>query len=77
MQLRSPNELMNAAKQEMLEGKEPSTRRDWQAVFNFMAHNVAPQVQPEALFVIAMIFDAPLTKSEIQKISDFQLKEKA
>ena len=42
MQLRSPNEMMAAAKKEMLAGKEPSTRKDWQEIFNFLAYNVAP-----------------------------------
>jgi hypothetical protein len=76
MTMRSPNDMMKAAKDLMLNGAEPSSRRDWQAIFNFLAGNIAPEVQPSALHLIAMIYDAPLTKEEINEISAFQIKDR-
>jgi hypothetical protein len=68
---------MAAAKKEMLAGKEPSTRKDWQEIFNFLAYNVSPEAQPACLHLIALIYDAPLTKKEIEEISAFQIKDRS
>ncbi len=68
----SPNELLEAAKKEMLDDREPSTKDDWELIMNFMAFNIAHEIQPSALQVIAKIYNMPLSEDEIAKISEFQ-----
>jgi hypothetical protein len=72
MQLRSPGELLAAAKEHMLEGRTPATKRDWVEVVNFMAFNIAPVALPSALILVCKIYNVPLTKEEIVEISNFQ-----
>jgi hypothetical protein len=73
MGLISPNELMMAARDAMLKGAAPTTTEDWFKIFNFMAANIAPQVQPTALLLLSKIYDVPLSEKEIRAISEFQI----
>jgi len=66
----SPNELLQAAKDYELEGKEPITAHDWARVMAFFACNVDREVQPVALVLLAKIYDVPLTEDQVIKISD-------
>ena len=76
MTLRTPDEMMAGAREQMLDGREPSTRKDWQLVFNFLAANILPEAQPACLYLLAMMYDCPLTRPEIAEISEFQVKER-
>lgn len=69
---RSPNELMDKAKEIMLNGAEPITIRDWYLIVNFWAQHIYFDIQPEGLELICLLFHVPLDKQEIRKISRFQ-----
>lgn len=68
----SPNDLLQAARKNMLEGHEPESHDDWVLVVNFMSANIDPKVQPGALYLIAKIYKMPLDESEISEICKFQ-----
>jgi len=69
----SPKMLLQEAKKQMLNNCEPNTKDDWMTVLNFMAANIAPEVQPSALKVIAMIYQMPVSPEEVETISMFQM----
>lgn len=71
----SPNELHHAACDQMLDGRLPQSENDWVLVVNFYAANVAKEVQPSGVVVMAMLMDCPLSREYIEKISAFQVKE--
>lgn len=75
-QLRSPNEVMQAAKDHMLEGKDPESYKDYMLVMNFIAANVDQSVAHSACQVMAMIYDMPLSQDTVAEIVDFQLSRK-
>lgn len=68
----SPNDILLAARDAMLEGEAPSTYEDWFKIFNFLAANIAPQAQPAALILMSHIYHTPLSEKEIRAISSFQ-----
>lgn len=72
----SPNAIMLAARDAMLEGAAPSTYEDWFKIFNFLAANVAATAQPAVLILISKIYDCPLGEREIRAISSFQTSRK-
>jgi len=45
MKLVTPNEMMVKAKEAMLEGKEPKSKHDWEVLLNYIAHNVAGEME--------------------------------
>jgi hypothetical protein len=73
--LRSPNELLKAAQDNMLEDREPSSFEDWVKIMNFMAHNVDKRVQPIALLLVRDIYDMPLTDQDVKDICAFHEKK--
>lgn len=76
-QLRSPDEFMAAAKDMMLEGREPVTERDWMLVTNFVASNVIKGVEAATCLLFKMLYEVPLTEDQIREIAAFHydLKE--
>ncbi|MEE9199158.1 MAG: hypothetical protein V3U26_05115 [Dehalococcoidia bacterium] len=74
--LRSPNDMLAAAREHMLGGRDPQCYRDWQLVMNFLAANVLPESAVPACKVIALIYDMPLCEQEIEEIVAFQLARK-
>jgi hypothetical protein len=72
---RSPNEMFDAAKTMMLDGREPIDERDWELIVNFLAANVHPDVATAAVPLVCMLFDCPLRKQTIQDIVAFQRRE--
>jgi len=72
----SPNEMMQAAQDIMLDGKTPTTPKDFALVMNFMASNMPAEVNEPGCQLMAVIFDMPLDKSEITEIVRFQNKQK-
>lgn len=69
----SPNEMMAAAKEEMLGGREPETETDWELIMNFLAVNIHHEVAMPACKVMAKLYDMPLTDNQIEQIVAFQL----
>ena len=56
----------------MLAGREPGTREEWILIFNFLAHAIAPEVQPAALKIFKLLYEAPISEADIEAISKFQ-----
>lgn len=72
----SPNELLEAGKIQMLDGREPSTKEDWVMLFNFFSVNISQGIEEETCLLLGKIYDVPLTDDEIKSIAQFQHAEK-
>ena len=68
----SPNELLEHAKREMIDNREPKTQEDWALVVNYMACNINKDVAQSAMKLIKMIYDIPLSDEYIANIVAFQ-----
>jgi len=71
--MRSPDEMMASAKDTMLNGREPESHEDWCKIMNFLAYNIAPEVQLEACLFMQKLYDMPLTSGEVAAICAHQL----
>lgn len=74
---RSPNEMFKAAKDMMLQGREPKTEEDWMKLVNFFAVNIADGLELPAVLLLCKIFDVPLTEKQITYIVMKQIESKA
>ena len=74
--LTSPNEIFDAAKKMMLNGREPSSERDWERIVSFFAVNLADGLEESGTHLLCKIFNVPLTDKTINKIVKFQTGEK-
>lgn len=72
----SPNELLEAAKEHMLQGREPASRYDWRLVLNFMAVNISAGLEVPACQLLANIYEMPFTPTEVEAIANFQAQQK-
>jgi len=72
----SPNELLQAAKDIQLEGREPEEKTDWVQIVAFMAYNVDLKLAPVAVPVIAKLFDMPLTDEEVRRTIEITLERR-
>jgi hypothetical protein len=77
MNLVSPESMMTAAKQQMLEGREPTTLTDWQLVVNFFAYNADPLYARMAVPIMCKLYDVPLDARQIDEIVEYQLSKRA
>lgn len=68
----SPDEILAAAKQYQLNGREPITREDWAEIMNFVAYNVMREIAAAVCDLFAVMYDVPLSKDEIGAIVAFQ-----
>ena len=71
----SPNDMLKAAKEHMLEGREPESREDWMLIMNFFAANVDSGSAEPACQLMCAIYDMPLSKVEVKEIVRFQLAQ--
>ena len=71
--LRSPNEFMAAAKEHMLDGREPSTQEDWARIMNFLAYNIDSEVALIACKLFIVMYDMPLSEEYVEEIVLHQL----
>lgn len=69
----SPNELFEAAKDAMLDGREPKTPRDWALIINFIAYNIADGLELPATLLMAKLLGAPLGEDYIERIVKHQV----
>ena len=72
----SPNDMMKEAKEQMLEGRVPSTRKDWMLVVNFVAANVQKGLEVDCCKIFRLIFDIPLSENDVYEIAQYQLARK-
>lgn len=70
--MRSPNEFLDYAKAEMLDGREPETREDWFRVMNCVVVNIHHDTVEIAAKFFLKLYDIPMTEGEVQEIIDFQ-----
>ncbi len=68
----SPNEMLEAGKAQMLDGREPSNKEDWEILFNFFAVNIANGLEEQVCLLLGKIYNVPLTDDEIKSIVQFQ-----
>jgi hypothetical protein len=73
----SPNDMMAAAKEQMLDGREPEGRDDWILVVNFVAANIQAEVAESATLVFKTLFSIPLDDELIKEIVQFQNEHRA
>jgi len=74
--LRSPNEMLEAAVDMMLDGRQPATEEDWVLVVNFLAANIHQDVVAHAMPVLKMIYTIPLSDEYIAEIVRFQISQR-
>jgi hypothetical protein len=72
----SPNEMMRAAKDIMLEGREPESPNDWALIVNFVATNVAAGLEESASKLFRVLYSIPLTEEQVVKIAQFQAQRR-
>lgn len=72
----SPNEMLEAGKKQMLDGREPSSKEDWVMLFNFFAINISQGLEEQTCLLLGKMYDTPLTDDEIKTIAQFQHAEK-
>lgn len=72
----SPDEMLRAAKDMQLEGREPITTRDWQLIINFIAANTADGLEKAVCKMAKLIYSIPLSDSDIEEIAVFQHNHK-
>lgn len=68
----SPDQVMQAAKDQMLNGQEPKSHVDWVKVINFVAFNMDAILASSICRVMKTLYDIPLTDDEIEEIVEFQ-----
>lgn len=70
----SPNQIHKAAKEMMLDGREPKTEEDWCLCVNFWASNVANS-QVEVCILLSKLFDCPLSREYVVEIAEYQARK--
>jgi hypothetical protein len=73
----TPNEMLAAAKEHQLQGREPTSHEDWIAVLNFAAHNMGG---PEELTILQLklfrrLYAIPVSEELTTKIAQFQFAQ--
>lgn len=72
----SPNDLQQAAIDTMLDGKPPTTDKDWVLCANFWAANIQSGLEVSAIPLMGMILGCPLSKEYLTEIAQFQASKK-
>ena len=72
--LTSPNQMMEEAKKQMLDGRDPKTHGDYELIMNFFAFNIHHEAASTACHLIAQLYSMPLSESEVDEIVAFQTK---
>lgn len=72
----SPDEMLEAAKEMQLGGRDPQSKRDWVLVMNFFAVNIDTILASSLHALLAKIYDMPLSEEEVDQIVSFQVSKK-
>ena len=64
----SPNDLMEGAKEMMLDGREPAGNTDWMLVVNFFIVNICKELALAGTKLLVQIYDIPVTKEQVEEI---------
>jgi hypothetical protein len=65
---RSPNEMLQKAKDAMLEGREPQNKTEWMNLMLFVCVNIHESVRLEATKFFVKLMDVPLSEEEVQAV---------
>lgn len=71
--LRTPDEMFEQAKEVMLDGRDPASKEEWALIVNCWAVNVYPSVAYDAIDLLRVLYDVPLSREECSAIVKFQL----
>ena len=77
MTFRSPNEILAAAKEQMLGGRKPVTQEDYQKVLNFVAYNTAAGLEEDLTPFFAYLYGMPVDEPTCREIGRFQARRKS
>jgi len=72
----SPNEMFEAAKEMMIDGRDPNTDEDWVLIVNFVAVNTAPGLENAVTGLMMTLLDCPLKSHTIEYIVANQIYSK-
>jgi len=72
----SPNEMLKAAKDHMLEGGEAQSWEDWMKVLNFIAFNMAEGLEEMGTLLFIKLYDIPVTEEDAVNVAVFQRNQK-
>jgi hypothetical protein len=70
----SPNDLMAAAREAMIEGREPEAKWEWVLIFNFLAANIHAELAESCCLLFKRLYNCPLEDDVIKKIVKYQLE---
>ncbi len=73
----SPNEMFEAAKAEMIGGKDPTDDMAWMLLINFVTVNIHHVVTMTGTKLWATLVDCPLEESTIEFIVNKHLEDRA
>ena len=73
MELISPNQALERAKNAMLDGRDPESADDWVLVMNCIAAHLEPETAGPACELMRVLYDMPLSREEVTGIVVFQL----
>ena len=73
----SPNDLQQAAKDQMLNGRDPVSDDDWALCANFWAANIQSGLEVSAIPLMGLIMGCPLSKEYLVQIAQFQATRKS
>jgi hypothetical protein len=76
MKFISPDDLQQAACDQMLSSNQPVTDSDWMLCVNFWAANIEAKAAKSVCNLMAMLYGCPLDSSTIAQIADFQISER-
>lgn len=68
----SPNQILQAAKDYMLDGMEPEDYDDWILIVNFIAFNVPSDLAESICLIMKTLFDIPVSDGIIALIAAYQ-----
>jgi hypothetical protein len=69
----TPDEMMAAGIEMMLDGYMPRCEEDWEMLINFFATNADPTIARSLCRLMKLIYDIPLSDDVIDQIVRFQI----
>jgi len=60
--------MIEAAKEMMIDGRDPNTEEDWALIVNFVAANTTPELADSVTRLMMKLFDCPLEAHKIEWI---------
>ena len=72
----SPNDMMTAAKNTMLDGRELEEKKDWYLLANFIAANTGDGLECSILTLFKVLYKLPIPDHDITEIAEFQAVRK-